>query len=79
MRKIKILAGAMALVSVLATGCHVGLEYEEKYCQDVETVYNSVDDMELNSPIVREEVFTDVTELGADGHCPGYDPSDSDG
>lgn len=78
MIKLKLMAGVLALVSMLAAGCHVGLEYDATYCEDVEVIYNALDDLDLNSPIVRDEVFTDVTELGADGHCPGYNASDSD-
>jgi hypothetical protein len=70
----------LAITLVLAAGCHTGIQKNdnEAYCQDVETFQQTVANTEFQTGMVRGEVNDDVNELGADGHCPGYNVSDSD-
>jgi hypothetical protein len=74
--KAKVLATALAVVAILATGC--AGQVNQEVCDDVALLERQLDSVESEiSPQIEQEVRDDYAEIATEANCPGYNNPDN--
>lgn len=72
---------ATGMVAVIGVGSALGcqpMEVDYQYCDDIETVRSSLNDVTVTRTGIVAELNDDLDEMGAERRCPGYSVGQQD-